>query len=140
MSTPFEQYRPFKYLKNTIPVPITVPEDPSLWTVCIDLQEQGLPNGLYILDANITFTPSSNSKSTLFRGVIDGVADTPVSIEAKDATDRLTQFFQKAIVVTDGTINAVLEAQVEAGQGSQGIVIDQTSISYERKLESTDPI
>ena len=140
MSTPFEQYRPFKILQNSIPVPITVPEDSGLWTEIITIQETGLPNGTYIINGSVFFTPTSNSKSTLFRSVVDGTPNLPVSYEAKDATDRLLEPFRTFYVVTDGTMNFKIECQVEAGQGSQGVTIDVTLADYERKLETTDPL
>ncbi len=140
MSTPFEQYRPFKILQNSVPVPIPVPEDSGIWTEIINIQETGLPNGTYIINGSVFFTPTSNSKSTLFRSNVKGVAGQPVSYEAKDATDRLLEPFRTFVVVDDGTIDFKIECQVENGQGSQGVTVDLTLVDYERKLETTDPL
>ena len=140
MSTPFEQYRPFKILQNSVPVPIAVPEDSNVWTEVITIQETGLPNGTYIINGSVFFTPTSNSKSTLFRSVVKGVAGQPVSYEAKDATDRLLEPFRTFVVVDDGVMDFKIECQVENGQGSQGVTVDLTLADYERKLETTDPL
>ena len=140
MSTPLEQYRPFKLYQNSVPVPIAVPEDSNLWTEVINMQETGLPNGTYIINGSVFFTPTSNSKSTLFRSNVNGVPNLPVSYEAKDATDRLLEPFRTFVVIDDGVLDFKIECQVEAGQGSQGVTIDVTLADYERKLETTDPL
>ncbi len=140
MSTPLEQYRPFKILQNSVPVPIAVPEDSNIWTEVITIQETGLPNGTYIINGSVFFTPTSNSKSTLFRSNVKGVPGLPVSYEAKDATDRLLEPFRTFVVVDDGVMDFKIECQVENGQGSQGVTVDVTLADFERKLETTDPL